>query len=435
MRIGEFAEICDTKISVLRHYDKEGLLLPEFIDRITGYRYYSANQVVDFKKITALKQAGFSLKEIKSILSKSDNTKVILDNISRKKTELMRLLSNLEEAKNIMLGAENMQNAIIIENESGVEMRLSVNNPVMNFRDVCEMLEKEVNRLDYQRISGFRTYGERDSDWLVIAVDVIKLNQEVKVLNDNIQIPFEYDDVVGKWEVVGDFAVKDDFYAGSKTNEAFYGDVKKQIYFLPRGERYWCYGWTKGLLIIETGDGTSVNPYEVEEHNGQRYMFIQSKSYYYRRGGMPTVLVLRQLDRNSYRKQDITRYDHIDMPYVPDKNVLGKWKAIYYLRSIEEFDPNNKEDEERLFFKRIEFLEEGNCTSLYGNNTIEGDQMQVWTKGYILRKWDRTACAYELRVDNDKDYLIIEWKSGDYCWGGYDTDYYVFVRDDNKTNT
>lgn len=31
MQIGEFAKICHTKISVLRHYDKEGLLQPDYV--------------------------------------------------------------------------------------------------------------------------------------------------------------------------------------------------------------------------------------------------------------------------------------------------------------------------------------------------------------------------------------------------------------------
>ena len=54
--------------------------------------------------------------------------------------------------------------------------------------------------------------------------------------------------------------------------------------------------------------------------------------------------------------------------------------------------------------------------------------MQVWTKGYVLRKWNSTACAYEIRRADDKEYLIMEWKSGDYLWGGYDTDYYAFLK-------
>lgn len=235
--------------------------------------------------------------------------------------------------------------------------------------------------------------------------------------------------MIGKWEVIGDYAVKDDFFSNLSLCETLYGDVNKQIFFLPSGEKYWCYGWTKGFLIIDTGDGTSLNSYEVEEHNGERYMFVQNKSYYYRRGGKPTILVLRQLDGKVYTRQGIARKDNIKMPFVNDETVLGKWKAICYLRSLEEFDPGTSDSRDRLYFKEIEFFEDGKCTSIYGEETISSDDMQVWTKGYVLRKWNNSACAYELRNENNITYLIMEWKSGDYRWGGFDTDYYVFVRE------
>ena len=38
MKIGEFAKACRTRVSVLRHYEKRGLLLPDHVDRFTGYR-------------------------------------------------------------------------------------------------------------------------------------------------------------------------------------------------------------------------------------------------------------------------------------------------------------------------------------------------------------------------------------------------------------
>jgi DNA-binding transcriptional MerR regulator len=55
MQIGEFAKICGTKITVLRHYDKEGLLEPDYVDAFTGYRYYSDEQIPIFFRITALR--------------------------------------------------------------------------------------------------------------------------------------------------------------------------------------------------------------------------------------------------------------------------------------------------------------------------------------------------------------------------------------------
>lgn len=77
MKIGEFAKMCGTKISVLRHYDKEKLLEPLYTDKFSGYRYYSPEQILAFYRINALKKAGFSLQEIREILSGRKSNKEI----------------------------------------------------------------------------------------------------------------------------------------------------------------------------------------------------------------------------------------------------------------------------------------------------------------------------------------------------------------------
>ena len=230
--------------------------------------------------------------------------------------------------------------------------------------------------------------------------------------------------------MIGDYAVKEDFFAGRPCRDTFYGDIHKDIYFLPGGQRYWCYGWTKGFLLLETGDSTSANRYEFENYDGAQYLFIENKSYEYRRGGRPTVLVLRRMDRKAYTSEEIARTDDIDIPFVDDPAILGNWKAIGFSSSKEEFDPDQEAPEDQLYFKSIEFRKNGACISRYGNEIIQGSNMQVWTKGFVLRKWNRTACKYEIRVENGREYLFMEWKSGDYQWGGYDTNYYVFVRED-----
>jgi DNA-binding transcriptional MerR regulator len=430
MRIGEFAEICGTRISVLRHYDKEGLITPDFIDRFTGYRYYSAEQIGTFMKISALKKAGFSLKEVKAILPKADNNQMIIDVINQKKSELQETLLNLEEAKKILLGAESMIETIITHNQNGAEIKTS---PIdsEDFQKACRLLDETAGKNDYQRISGFKTYSNQGDLKFEVRIDAIKLKTEMIKLREDINVPFQNDEsVIGKWEVVGDFAVKDDFFARAFNSEAFYGDVIKEIYFLPEGERYWCYGWTKGFLICDTGDGTSLNRYELEEYDGQRYMLIQNKSYYYRRGGAPTVLVLRQLDNKAYTRQGIARKDNIDMPFVDDESVLGKWKAICYCRTKEDFTPGKWESSASLYFKKVEFGENGKCITSFKDDIIDSKDAQVWTKGYLLRKYNQTACRYEIHKDKDIEYLILEWKSGDYRWGGFDTDYYVFMKED-----
>ena len=64
-KIGEFAKLTNIPVKTLRYYDEINLLKPEEIDLFSGYRYYSDKQKEDLELILALKEAGFSLEEIK----------------------------------------------------------------------------------------------------------------------------------------------------------------------------------------------------------------------------------------------------------------------------------------------------------------------------------------------------------------------------------
>ena len=63
-KIGEFSRLGRVTVRTLRHYEKIGLLKPGIVDRWTGYRYYSPEQLQKLLSIVQLKQLGFSLAEI-----------------------------------------------------------------------------------------------------------------------------------------------------------------------------------------------------------------------------------------------------------------------------------------------------------------------------------------------------------------------------------
>ncbi len=424
MQIGEFAKICNTKISVLRHYDKEGLLIPDEVDRFTGYRYYSKEQIPIFVRITALKKAGFSLLEIKQILSDTQSGEQLLSLFETKRAELIQTLDNLAEAREMLLKEKATMSVSFIKQGdiTCAKSRLCDANYQNELR---EEVEKAIAEQGYQRISVYKTYGNADSNRVYVSCDVIKLSDTVIRQSENTDIPFENDSsVVGKWQIVGEYAVKEDFYG--KVCPKDHGD--REIYFLPNGENYWCYSWSKDKLICRFGEYSSVNIFHTEDYDGDRYMFVEFKSYEYRRGGNPTVLVLRQIDNAEYKDDDIARKDNIDLPFVVDKSVLGIWKVKDFCRSIEAFEPSGTPRRD-LFFKHITFKEQGEVISVYGDKTICGEHMQTWTKGYVLRKWNSTACAYQICTIDNKEYLFIEWKSGDYIYGGMEPNYYVFERD------
>ncbi|MYV98630.1 MerR family transcriptional regulator [Streptomyces sp. SID3343] len=66
--IGEFAEHGRVSVRMLRHYDATGLLRPARVDPVTGYRFYEAGQLARLNRVVALKDLGFTLRQVGLIL-------------------------------------------------------------------------------------------------------------------------------------------------------------------------------------------------------------------------------------------------------------------------------------------------------------------------------------------------------------------------------
>lgn len=59
LKIGEFASLSSISIHMLRHYDKIGMLCPQYVDVNNGYRYYNIEQLVQANQIVSMKNMGF----------------------------------------------------------------------------------------------------------------------------------------------------------------------------------------------------------------------------------------------------------------------------------------------------------------------------------------------------------------------------------------
>lgn len=93
-QIGEIARLFHVSVGTLRHYEKIGLLKPEFSDSQTGYRYYSVRQFEHLNTIRYLRVLGTPLEEISAFLSDKNlgSIRRVLENqkleISKKRREL-----------------------------------------------------------------------------------------------------------------------------------------------------------------------------------------------------------------------------------------------------------------------------------------------------------------------------------------------------------
>ena len=95
LKIGEFSGITGISVSMLRNYDRLGILKPELTDEKTGYRYYSQDQIPLAHRIQIFKELGFSLKEIPALNAFSPMEVRFM--MSRKIVEKQAELSVLQE--------------------------------------------------------------------------------------------------------------------------------------------------------------------------------------------------------------------------------------------------------------------------------------------------------------------------------------------------
>ena len=110
-KIGDFSKKCGVSVKTLRYYDEINLFKPVDIDLFTGYRYYSESQLEDIKIILMLKDASFSLEEIKEywnnfnddiMLNKKKELFKEIDNMKDKIREIDYLRSNIVKGKIIL---------------------------------------------------------------------------------------------------------------------------------------------------------------------------------------------------------------------------------------------------------------------------------------------------------------------------------------------
>ena len=90
-KIGFFAQMNHITVKTLRFYESEGLLIPAYVDNESGYRYYTMDQMSVIHQITALKQAGFTLEDIKRIRNGGNQESFI----ANKKAEVMEKIAEL----------------------------------------------------------------------------------------------------------------------------------------------------------------------------------------------------------------------------------------------------------------------------------------------------------------------------------------------------
>ena len=152
LRIGDFSSLSQVTIKTLRHYDDQGLLRPAHVDALTGYRYYAVSQLPRLHRILALRDLGFSLDQIGSILN---------DGITAERLRGMLLLRQAEQQTKVeeeqarlarlrvrlgLIDRENSMNDVILK-QVPAQWIASLRETIPNYPSVSPLYAEVVGAL------------------------------------------------------------------------------------------------------------------------------------------------------------------------------------------------------------------------------------------------------------------------------------------------
>lgn len=188
----------------------------------------------------------------------------------------------------------------------------------------------------------------------------------------------------------------------------------KELYFLPGGEGYWIFSrWNKGKILLYNN---SVLNYRVEKNK----LFVESED--------EKDVIKAEFDRvdnKNYTAQQIAKKDDVNLPFEADKKMVGFWKTVGLVetKDVDNFD-ENKINKTSLFLKNLYIAPDGKAVWC-----SEGGMYNLlWTKGAIIDKNQKLVMQTKLVTKQGKEMLLMQWKSGDYVFGGFVRCWYLFEK-------
>lgn len=290
-------------------------------------------------------------------------------------------------------------------NEENIERM----NEILSLKDLGFSLEEIKNFSEDEIQNKIKDYNERVKDLKRKLTTLKALSfKEKKVLEMRF---IDDENAIGKWDLIG---IAQNMESAKKEEFIPDGFRIKELYLMPNGKQYWVISWTKGIIKINGVE----DPYEIIDDK----MYVTINSNF----DESKIAVYKKIDDKEYNSEDIRIRDDINLEFTEDKNIIGFWKSIDCIFNKDNINPEVKQYPGELYLTDISISPDAKVTINFSDGKIKKSS---YTKDYIYDLcYDDTACKYELKTVGDKEYMIIEWKSGDYVFGGFVVCYYVLEK-------
>jgi len=150
-KIGEFSKLVHVSPRMLRYYEQNGLLQPAEIDRFTGYRQYTAVQIPLLSRIIELRDMGFGIEDIKTLLPKYDDHAAMKEALRQKQAQIQAALV-VEQTKLSKIAAltAKLQEVNMVYD---VELKSLPAEKVLSLREIVHSPEQETEQ--WEKLAAF----------------------------------------------------------------------------------------------------------------------------------------------------------------------------------------------------------------------------------------------------------------------------------------
>ena len=363
-KIGELSKLCNISVKTLRYYDAEGLLVPDEIDKFTGYRYYSASKLEDCYRIIALKELGFSLDEIRVQLTTNDNEKITAA-LNAKLDELQALiettqtqLRTIKSIKNNLTKGESKMFNIIIRATDKVRVAYIRKN-YLSKSDALDDIAKIKNSLPK-----------------------IILGKRNVIINYEIEYKEKDFDLATCVEIVGKLP----------QNTAY-------------EEKMISLGSNVASLICKTGELDDAYKAMIKHLDSSSYKVCGAYYEIHHDDGTVElkVPVCERTKKSLYISDDV-------IPFVDDPEVCGKWKMIDILPTREHFIYGKPKCNHLAWLNELYFIDGGKSYW-----AVSG-----WTKGQLFTYASKPNSIYvnKYTIENNGNHKLLFLEMYNYCDGG-----------------
>jgi len=199
LKIGEFSRLCHVTVRALRHYEEIRLLVPEIVDRWTGYRYYSVGQLQKMQGIMGLKEMGFSLEEIRDLYEEDTHipsVEALEQKIATCESELQRLKTRRTKLKTMIASYKKKEKMekIFIETLPAIIVA-SHRTVIPSYNDLgrlcCEVIGPEMARLGCECLEPGYCYTVEHGGYKPNDIDIEYCEQVAAKGNDSGIIKFK----------------------------------------------------------------------------------------------------------------------------------------------------------------------------------------------------------------------------------------------------